>query len=227
MTTHIIKKNPVEVVVFDAYGTIFDVHAAVMQCAAVLGPLARPLSELWRTKQLEYTWIRTLSGRYASFWQITQDALDYALATLAPDHRALRDTILEAYRDLEAYSDAAPALAALRSTGLKTALLSNGDADMLERAVSSAGLGGLFDALISVETIGVYKTAPAAYRLVEERMGIPPKATAFVSSNRWDIAGASVAGFHCLWLNRLGRPEEYTDMAPSAVLQTLTDLLKD
>jgi len=227
MKTQIIKGIPVETVVFDAYGTIFDVHAAVMKSAAVLGPLARPLSELWRAKQLEYTWIRSLSARYVSFWQLTEESLDYALATIAPDHASLRNTILEAYRDLDAYSDAASALAALRSTGVKTAILSNGDATMLERAVSSAHLGGMFDALLSVETIGVYKTDPAAYRLVEQQMGILPKATAFVSSNRWDIAGANVAGFHCIWLNRLARSDEYPDMAPSAVIQSLAELLTD
>jgi len=193
----------------------------------VLGPLARPLSELWRAKQLEYTWIRSLSARYVSFWQLTEESLDYALATIAPDHRSLRNTILEAYRDLDAYSDAASALASLRSTGIKTAILSNGDAAMLERAVSSAHLGGMFDALLSVETIGVYKTDPAAYRLVEQHMGVSPKATAFVSSNRWDIAGAKVAGFHCIWLNRLSRADEYTDMAPAAVIQSLAELLPD
>jgi HAD superfamily hydrolase (TIGR01493 family) len=126
---------------------------------------------------------------------------------------------------LDAYADAASALAALRSTGIKTAILSNGDAAMLERAVSSAHLGGMFDSLLSVETIRLYKTDPAAYRLVEQQMGISPEATAFVSSNRWDIAGANVAGFHCIWLNRLVRADEYPDMAPSAVIQSLGDLL--
>ncbi len=227
MKTQIIKGKPVEAIVFDAYGTIFDVHAAVMKCAAELGPLARPLSELWRTKQLEYTWIRSLSNRYASFWQLTEESLDFALAIIAPDHTALRGAILEAYRDLDAYADAASALSTLRATGIKTAILSNGDANMLERAVASARLSGAFDALISVEKIGVYKTASGAYRLVEEQMGIPPNATAFVSSNRWDIAGAKVAGFHCIWLNRLSRPDEYADMAPAAVIQTLADLLAD
>ena len=226
MTTKIIKGKPVEAVVFDAYGTIFDVHAAVMKCAVELGALARPLSELWRSKQLEYTWIRSLSNRYASFWQLTETSLDYALATIAPDHLALRDAILEAYRDIDAYGDAASALLALRSTGLKTAILSNGDTNMLERAVTSAHLDGLFDALLSVETVGIFKTDPAAYRLVEQNMGVTPSATAFVSSNRWDIAGANVAGFHCIWLNRLRRADEYVDMAPAAIIQTLGDLLE-
>jgi 2-haloacid dehalogenase len=222
-----IKSKPVDAVVFDAYGTIFDVHAAVLKQAAVLGPLAQPLSDLWRSKQLEYTWVRSLSDRYASFWQLTEQSLDYAIATLAPEHTSLRSAILEAYRDLDAYSDAAAAIHALRSMGFKTAILSNGDADMLERALSASHLSDAFDAVLSVDSIGVYKTAPAAYRLVEDQMGIKPQSTAFVSSNRWDIAGASVAGFHCVWLNRLGRVDEYADMAPAANIRSLDELLTD
>jgi len=223
----IIKGKSVEAIVFDAYGTIFDVHAAVMHHAGTLGALAQPVSDLWRAKQLEYTWIRTLSGRYASFWQLTEEALTYALQTLAPDHLALRNGLLEAYRDLDAYPDATDALAAIRATGLKTAILSNGDKSMLDRAVSSSGLSESFDSLISVEDIRTYKTSPSAYRLVEQQMGIKPEATAFVSSNRWDIAGASVAGFHCLWLNRSGRPDEYMDMAPASIIHTLAGILND
>ena len=220
-----IKGKPVEAIVFDAYGTIFDVHAAVMHHASDLGTLAQPVSDLWRAKQLEYTWIRTLSGRYRSFWQLTEESLDYALHVLAPAHRSLRAAILEAYRDLDAYTDAKGALVALRAAGFKTAILSNGDAAMLDRAVSASGLSGSFDALLSVEEIQTYKTAPSAYRLVEQNMGVKPESTAFVSSNRWDIAGASVAGFHCLWLNRLGRPDEYADMAPAAIISSLNEVL--
>ena len=220
-----IKGKPVEAIVFDAYGTIFDVHAAVMHHASALGALAQPVSDLWRAKQLEYTWIRTLSGRYRSFWQLTEESLDYALHALAPAHRGLRAAILEAYRDLDAYADAKGALEAIRTAGFKTAILSNGDAAMLERAVSASGLSGSFDALLSVEEIQTYKTAPSAYHLVEQKMGVKPEVTAFISSNRWDIAGASVAGFHCLWLNRLGRPDEYVDMAPAAIISSLKDVL--
>lgn len=220
-----IKGKPVEAIVFDAYGTIFDVHSAVMHHASTLGALAQPVSDLWRSKQLEYTWIRTLSGRYRSFWQLTEESLDYALQALAPSHRGLRASILEAYRDLDAYADAKGSLAAIRAAGYKTAILSNGDAAMLDRAVSASGLSGSFDALLSVEEIETYKTAPSAYHLVEQKMGVKPEVTAFISSNRWDIAGASVAGFHCLWLNRVGRPDEYADMVPAAIISSLNDVL--
>ncbi len=222
-----IKGKAVEAIVFDAYGTLFDVHAAVMHHATELGALAQPVSDLWRAKQLEYTWIRTLSGRYAPFWQLTEEALDYALRTLAPVHLGLRGRVLEAYRDLDAYPDVDKSLADLRATGLKIAILSNGDSTMLERAVAASGLGDAFDALISVDEIKAYKTTPDAYRLVEQHLGIKPEATAFVSSNRWDIAGASIAGFHSLWLNRAGRVDEYADMAPAAVIVQLGDIVRN
>jgi 2-haloacid dehalogenase len=179
---------------------------------------------LWRAKQLEYTWVRTLSDRYQSFWALTEASLDYALALLAPAHKGLRPRLLEAYRELSAYPDAAAALARLKQAGLKTAILSNGDSDLLTRAVAAAGLTDGFDALLSVDAIRAYKTAPEAYRLVEERLGVAPGATVFVSSNRWDIAGAVVAGFRCVWLNRAGRPDEYPDLAPEAVITGLDAL---
>ena len=220
----IIGDPQIGAVVFDAYGTVFDVHSAVMRHGAELGALAQPVSDLWRAKQLEYTWVRTLSGRYQSFWALTEASLDYALALLAPAHKALCPRLLEAYRELSAYPDAAAALARLKQAGLKTAILSNGDSDLLIRAVGAAGLTDGFDALLSVDAIRAYKTAPAAYHLVAEQLGVAPGATVFVSSNRWDIAGAVAAGFRCVWLNRAGRPDEYPDLAPEAVIGGLNGL---
>ncbi len=213
-----------DIVVFDAYGTVFDVHSAVMRRGAALGDKAQAVSDLWRQKQLEYTWVRTLMGRYTSFWTLTEQSLDYALATLAPDQSGLRPALLEAYRHLDAYPDARPTLERIRAAGVKTAILSNGDGPMLDEAVAAAGFTGLFDGLLSIEEVGLYKTAPEAYQLVKGAFGIEPARTLFLSSNRWDVAGARLAGFHPLWINRTGRMDEYPDCPPDAILKSLAEI---
>jgi len=219
-----VKDIEADIVVFDAYGTIFDVHSAVMRAGQALGPQAQAVSDLWRQKQLEYTWVRTLMGRYESFWALTEESLDYALATLAPAQKDLRAALLESYRHLAAYDDVRPVLERIRAKGAKTAILSNGDGTMLEDAVKAAGLEALFDGLISIEEIGLYKTAPDAYRLVKGALGIEANRTLFISSNRWDVAGARLAGFHPLWINRAGRSDEYRDCPPDAILKNLDEI---
>lgn len=219
-----VKDIEADIVVFDAYGTVFDVHSAVMRAGQALGPQAQAVSDLWRQKQLEYTWVRTLMGRYESFWALTEESLDYALATLAPAQKDLRAALLESYRHLAAYDDVRPVLERIRAKGAKTAILSNGDGTMLEDAVKAASLEALFDGLISIEEIGLYKTAPDAYRLVKGAFGIEPNRTLFISSNRWDVAGARLAGFHPLWINRTGRSDEYRDCPPDAILKNLGEI---
>ena len=219
-----VKDIEADIVVFDAYGTVFDVHSAVMRAGQALGVKAQAVSDLWRQKQLEYTWVRTLMGRYESFWALTEESLDYALATLAPAHKDLRAALLESYRHLAAYDDVRPVLEHLRKNKVKTAILSNGDGTMLEDAVKAASLEALFDGLISIEEIGLYKTAPDAYRLVKGAFGIEPNRTLFISSNRWDVAGARLAGFHPLWINRAGRSDEYRDCPPDAILKNLGEI---
>ncbi len=216
---------PCQLYVFDAYGTLFDVHSAVARHAGEIGPQATRLSELWRTKQLEYTWVRSLSGRYRDFEALTADSLDYAAARcggIAPD---LRAALLAAYAELDAYPDVAATLDALRQRGAATAILSNGTPEMLARAVASAGLADRLDAVLSVDPLKIYKTAPAAYALIEARFGIAPAQVCFLSSNRWDIAGATAFGLRCVWVNRLGLPDEYAELAPSAVVGSLAGLL--
>lgn len=215
---------PIQAVVFDAYGTLFDVGAAVARHAEAIGPQATRLSDLWRVKQLEYSWVHTLAGRPADFWTLTERALDHALARFGIVDDGLRARLLDSYRRLDAYPDAAPALAALRASGLRTAILSNGSPGMLAQAIATAQLTQAFDAVISVTEAGVFKTAPAAYALVERHLGVPPAATLFVSSNRWDIAGAAAFGLAPVWLNRAGLPNEYPDLPPVAVLRTLAEL---
>jgi 2-haloacid dehalogenase len=213
------------IAVFDAYGTLFDVHAAVARHAAAIGPEAMALSETWRAKQLEYSWVTGLMGRHAPFWDLTERALDYALARCPGVDRALRPRLLDAYRDLDAYPEVPGTLRALRAAGWRTAILSNGDAAMLERAAASAGLADALDAVLSVETARTFKTAPAAYRVATERFGVAPGAVLFCSSNRWDVAGAAAFGFRPVWVNRTGLPDEYPDDPPERVIAGLDALL--
>jgi 2-haloacid dehalogenase len=214
-----------DAVLFDAYGTLFDVHAAVQRHAAAVGPDAGRLSEVWRGKQLEYSWVLGLAGRYRSFWDLTEAALDHALALHPRVDRALREKLLDAYRDLDAYPEVAGVLERLRARGLRTAIFSNGDPAMLARAVASAGLADHLDAVLSVEAARIFKTAPAAYAGALEQAGVGKDRTLFCSSNRWDIAGAAAFGLRCAWINRRGLPDEYADLPPAAVLTDLHGLL--
>ena len=211
--------------VFDAYGTLFDVHSAVARHRDAIGPQAERMSQLWRAKQLEYTWVRSLAGRYRDFAALTEEALDFAAASCGGISPPARTALLEAYRTLDAYPDAKPVLAALKARGAKTAILSNGTPAMLAAAVQSAGLDGLLDACLSIDALRIFKTAPAAYGLVEAHFGMAPAAVSFQSSNRWDIAGAAAFGFHCMWINRTGAPDEYGDQSPERIFDSLTGLL--
>ncbi len=210
--------------VFDAYGTLFDVHSAVARHAPLVGPDAARLSELWRAKQLEYSWVLSLCGRYEPFWTLTERALDHALARCPGVDRAVRGPLLDAYRRLDAYPEVPAVLAGLRARGARTAILSNGDPGMLGQAVRSAGLGSLLDATLSVEAAGVFKTSPLAYALVEKALGVGPAGVAFVSSNRWDVAGAAAFGFTALWVNRAGLPDEYPGLDPARTIGSLAEI---
>lgn len=214
------------VYVFDAYGTVFDVHAAVARHTGEIGPLAARLSELWRIKQLEYTWVRSLAGApYVDFRALTEQALDTAAAlSTGPLAPALRARLLGAYDRLDAYPDARPALEALKAKGAQLAILSNGSPDMLASAIEAAGFDGLFDAVLSVDARRTFKTAPSVYTLASERFGVVPAAISFQSSNRWDVAAATLAGFRTVWINRGGLPDEYPDLPPAVVLRGLDEL---
>jgi 2-haloacid dehalogenase len=217
----------VKAVVFDAYGTLFDVHSAVGRHMARVGPDASAFSEVWRAKQLEYSWVLSLAGAYRPFWELTEQALDYAFARFPDVDRSLKPRLLEAYRSLTAYPEVPMTLAALRRRGLKTGILSNGDPGMLSEAVSSAGLADYLDAVLSVDAAKVFKTSPRTYKLVLSALPYPARDIAFVSSNRWDVAGAAAFGFKAVWVNRLGMPDEYPEHAPSLVIPTLKGLLEE
>lgn len=210
--------------VFDAYGTLFDVHSAVARLEAEVGPQAALVSGTWRTKQLEYTWLRALMGRHVDFWQVTGDALDYALEAHRIEPGPVREPLMTAYRSLDAYPEVPDVLRRLRADGRKTAILSNGEPAMLEAAAASAGITDLLDASLSVEAVGIYKPHPRVYALVTERLGVRPEEVAFQSSNAWDVHGAATFGFQAVWVNRRGQPRERLPGAPAAVLADLGPL---
>ncbi len=215
------------VFVFDAYGTLFDVHSAVAAHADRIGPQAHALSALWRTKQLEYSWTRSLMRRYRPFWSLTEEALGHALASFPDVDPAIEPDLLAAYETLSAYAEVPGVLAALKARGARTAILSNGSAQMLAAAVENAGLANHLDAVLSVDALQTYKTDPATYRLVPDQFGVEPGEVRFHSSNRWDIAGAHAFGFRTVWVNRTGAADEYADLAPDLTGSSLTDALTE
>jgi 2-haloacid dehalogenase len=207
--------------VFDAYGTLFDVHAAIARFRKDAGPDADRMSEIWRGKQLEYTWTLTLAGRYADFWTLTERALDYALARVPSVPKSLRAQLLEAYFQLDAFPDARAALRALKAKGHRTGILSNGSPDMLKGAVDTAQIGGDLDAVLSVDVLKMFKPRPEVYRLVTDHYQCTPGEVTFVSSNRWDVMAGTSVRFNAVWVNRSKVPDEYLDFPPK---QTLADL---
>jgi 2-haloacid dehalogenase len=210
--------------VFDAYGTLFDVHAAVSRHRDAAGPEADRFSEVWRVKQLEYAWMLSAAGHYLDFWTLTERALDYAFARFPTVDRALRAALLDCYYRLDAFPDAKPTLTALKARGMKTAILSNGSPKMLDAAVENAKVGGDLNAVFSVDTIRIYKPRAEVYALVTDAFALAPPDVAFVSSNRWDVMGATSFGFKCVWVNRAGMPEEYPEFAPVQVVRSLEAL---
>ena len=210
--------------VFDAYGTLFDVHSAVARHRGLVGQQAEKLSEIWRAKQLEYSWTRSLMGAWRDFDALTEDALDFAAARCGGLSAQAREKLLAAYETLDAFPDAAPALRRLRGQGAQCVILSNGRPAALARAVASAGLQDLLDESLSAELTGRFKTAPQVYALVGARDGVTRDQVSFQSSNRWDVAGAARFGFHAVWINRASAPDEYFDLPPDRVLPTLAEL---
>jgi 2-haloacid dehalogenase len=207
--------------VFDAYGTLFDVHAAIALFRGEAGPDADRLSEIWRSKQLEYTWTLTLAGHYVDFWTLTERALDYSFARVPSVPKALKRKLLEAYFQLDAFPDARATLRGLKSKGHKTGILSNGSPNMLKSAVDGARLGGDLDAVLSVDRLKMFKPRPEVYRLVTDHFKCMPGDVTFVSSNRWDVMAGNSVGFRAMWVNRSKMPDEYLDFPPR---QTLSDL---
>ena len=222
--TDVLPLRGVHGCVFDAYGTLFDFAAAARNCRDVLGDNIDRLTALWRDKQLQYTWLRAAQGRHADFWQVTGDALDFALETLGVTKPGLRDRLMSLYLTLDPFPEVSGVLARLKAAGMRTAILSNGSPAMLDAAVKAAKLEKLLDAVLSVEEVGVYKPHPKVYQLAVDRLGIPTLAISFQSSNAWDAYAASAFGMKVVWCNRYGQRRERLPGSPDREIRSLTDL---
>lgn len=217
------------VCVFDAYGTLFDVAAAARACAAepgreALRDKAAALAETWRLKQLQYSWLRAVSGEHADFWTVTGESLDYALEAHGLSDPALRERLMGLYFELDAYPEAPAMLRALKAQGRALAILSNGEPKMLAAAAASAGIEDLLDSILSVESVGVFKPHPSVYGLVLTRFQCQPAEVAFVSSNGWDACAAAGFGFRSVWVNRRGEPVDRLPAQPSEIMSDLAAL---
>src|SRR6266568_9265554 len=210
--------------VFDAYGTLFDFASAAKRCRDVLGDDVDRLTALWRDKQLQYTWLRALQSRHADFWQVTGEALDFALETLGIDRPGLRERLMTLYLTLETFPEVPDVLRRLKHSGMRTAILSNGSPKMLDAIVTGNNLAPLIDAVLSVDEVGVYKTHSKVYQLAVDRLGVPAAAIAFQSSNAWDAYAASAFGMQVVWCNRYGQRPERLPGAPDREIRSLSEL---
>ncbi|WP_282157181.1 haloacid dehalogenase type II [Shimia thalassica] len=216
--------------IFDAYGTLFDVAAAAREAAAEPGRERfaehwPKVAEHWRLKQLQYTWLRAITGAHTDFWEVTQNGLDWALEANGLDGDAdLRERLLQLYWELTAYPEVPAMLATLKAQGMNTAILSNGSPDMLNGAVDSAGIGDVLDDVLSVEDVGIFKPADQVYELVTKRFKCARDEVLFVSSNGWDAAGATGYGFTTAWVNRAGEPVDRLPWVPKTILTDLTSI---
>jgi 2-haloacid dehalogenase len=215
---------PVRACVFDAYGTIFDFASAAARCSDALGDKTAAVTSLWRDKQLQYTWLRSLQGLHADFWQVTGDALDFTLETLGLAQAGVRDRLMGLYRSLDCFPEVPGVLRALKEAGFVTAILSNGSPSMLADVVAAAKLDGLIDHVWSVEEVGVFKTHPRVYRLAVDRLGVAASGISFQSSNAWDAHAASAFGMRVVWCNRYGQRRERLPGAPDREVKSLAEL---
>ena len=210
--------------VFDAYGTLFDFNSAVEGCRDKLGDKADLLSATWRQKQLQYTWLRSLMGKYEDFWTITGDALDFALSAANIDDPSLRAELMQLYLELDPYPEVVETLATLKDARIKTAVLSNGSQSMLVSAAKNAGVSKLIDLMLSVDRVGIYKPHPSVYQLAVDELDIPAHRISFQSANAWDACGAAAFGFRVAWINRFGQLGEVLPGEPHAELESLAEL---
>ncbi|RCK52571.1 haloacid dehalogenase [Thalassospira profundimaris] len=211
--------------VFDAYGTLFDVNSVIKRCQESLGDEAEKLSELWRRKQLEYTWLRSLMGDFTDFWNVTGDALDYAMTAIGKNDPVLRSRLMETYLSLDAFPEVTRTLQTLKDNGHKLAILSNGARHMLISAAKSSGILSLFDEILCVDDIRTYKPHPSVYQLATEKLELEAGDISFQSSNGWDIAGAGHFGFKTAWINRATLPVDHLSHQPDVTLKGLDELL--
>ena len=214
----------IQACVFDAYGTLFDFNSAAERCRDVLGDRTDELSAIWRTKQLQYTWLRSLMGKHKPFWEVTGDALDFAMTTVGIDDADLRQRLMDLYYHIDCFPEVPAVLKTLKRAGVTTAILSNGSPDMLAGAVQHTGIGDDLDAILSVETVGVFKPHPSVYDLPTQHFGIPHQQISFQSSNAWDAVAAATFGMRVVWCNRYGQRPEVLTAEPDMEVSTLRDL---
>ena len=210
-----------EICVFDAYGTLFDFNSAVDRHRGAIGAKADSLSDMSRSKQIQYTWLRNSMGDYAKFWQVTGEALDHCLAAHGIEDRGVRDKLLSAYLALDPFPEVPAMLDTMKRAGVRLAILSNGNPEMLDPMVAASKLADRFEAVLSVDAAKVFKPDPKVYRLVEARCGVKPDKVCFLSSNCWDAHGAAYFGFPTVWVNRAGAPD---DNLPGTLSNQICDL---
>ena len=216
---------PIQAIVFDAYGTLFDVYSIGARAEKWFPGRGTALAELWRDKQIEYTRLRTLCSMYKPFWEVTQDALVFSCKKLRLGLTLeAQNSLMGQYAKLQAFPENLGVLQQLQASGLKLAVLSNGTPQMLDSAVDAAGMRGLFHHILSVDAVRKYKTAPEAYQLAPDMFGVPVKNILFVSSNCWDACGATWFGFTTFWVNRAAAPLEELGVTPHGEGRTLADL---
>jgi 2-haloacid dehalogenase len=213
----------IKAVVFDAYGTLYDVHSVMQKCEEIYPGKGAAISQIWRQKQLEYTWLRSLMGKYKDFWSLTGDALQYALKEIGLQYdEEITKTILNEYLSLKAYPEAIEALDAFRPRRLM--ILSNGSPEMLNKLAIHTGINEHLDGILSVDTIKVYKPKPEVYYLAVENLGVNKDEILFVSSNSWDVAGAKSFGFLTAWLKRIDKPFDKLEAEPDLIVSSLKEL---
>jgi len=223
MTENTVPLHGVQACVFDAYGTLFDFAAAARKSRDVLGDDIDRLTALWRDKQLQYTWLRAAQERHADFWQVTGDALDFALETIGLG-KSDRDQLMSLFLTLDPFPEVPNVLRKLKTAGMRTAILSNGSPAMLDAAVKAARLEPLLDAVLSVEEVGVYKPHPKVYQLAVDRLAIPASAICYQSSNAWDAYAASAFGMQVVWCNRYAQRRERLPGSPDREVFSLEQL---
>ena len=220
----------IKICVFDAYGTLFDINSAARRCAEETGrdsfsKLWPSISSIWREKQLSYTWLFNSLKRYSDFWEITENALDYALETVGLDSDlGLKKRLLDLYMEIETYGEVKVSLANLNEKDITCAILSNGSKSMLNSAIKNSGIGGLIHSVFSVDEVGIFKPDPKVYEMVLTHLPFELNEVLFISSNGWDIAGAASFGFKTVWINRLDLPEDKLLFKPDSVQKNLSEL---
>ena len=215
----------IKAIIFDAYGTLFDVNSAAEKCKDKIGDKWEPFANFWRTTQLEYTWLRSLMGRHKDFWQITEDSLDKSMKTFKIDS-AMRDELLSLYKVLSPFKEVPETLKILKEKKYKLAILSNGTPALLNELVNSNNLDNLFDNIFSIEQVGIYKPDSKVYDMPIKKYNIKKNEVAFLSANTWDVSGGGNYGYQAIWLNRNNNIFDNLDFKPKNEIKNLSELIK-